>query len=98
MIARQKPGYRIIHLINLLDQDSTDWNALRTPPTPLNNLEVSIADMPPTERALLIRPGGAAALPVPFVAQPDANTITLRLPQVQAWAMLICVLGEPSHS
>jgi dextranase len=68
VVARQKPGYRIIHLINLLDQDSTDWNALRTPPTPLNNLEVSIAGMPPIERALLITPGGSSAQPVQLVA------------------------------
>lgn len=96
-ITRQKPGYRIIHLINLLDQATTDWNALRTPPTALNDLEVLIADMPSTQRVLLVTPDQACAQPVQLVAQHDDNTLKLCVPHVEAWAMLICVL-EPLNS
>src|SRR5262249_23413817 len=36
--ARRKPGYHVIHLINLVDQDDIAWNAPRTPPAPLGEL------------------------------------------------------------
>ncbi|MEO7913652.1 MAG: glycoside hydrolase family 66 protein [Roseiflexaceae bacterium] len=92
VIARQKPGYRIIHLINLIDQDTTDWNALRTPPTLLSNLGVSIADMPPTQQILLVTPEAASARPLQLLAKHDNTALKLCVPNVQTWAMLICVL------
>jgi dextranase len=92
LIARQKPGYRIIHLINLTDQDTTAWNALRTPPTPLSDLEVSIDDMPPTQQILLITPDRPSARSLQLLARHDGTTLKVCVPNVQAWAMLIYVL------
>jgi dextranase len=37
-IATRKPGYLVVHLINLTDQTDTSWNARRTPPETLNDL------------------------------------------------------------
>jgi len=58
----------------------------------LSDLEVSITDMPATQRVLLVTPDGASAWPVQLVAKHTANALKLCVPHVQAWAMLMCVL------
>lgn len=92
-ITRQKPGYRIIHLINLIDQDSTDWNALRTPPTPLPALELTLADIPPTQHALLLTPDTALGRPTPLTINGEGRSIRLQVPGLYVWGMVVCSVG-----
>jgi dextranase len=88
VIARQRPGYRIISLINLADQPTAEWNALRTPPQQLRELRLGVAGAP-AQRALAITPdargGQATALEW---SQADGH-MQIKLPTLDKWTIVL---------
>src|SRR5262249_33401666 len=89
--ARRKPGYHVIHLINLVDQDDIAWNAPRTPPAPLGELELTIEHLPPTDRVLLLRPDAALGRPIGLAAPRHGDVLHVTLPRLHVWAILVLV-------
>ncbi len=93
-IQRRKPGYRIMHLLNLTDQSDITWNALRTPPTQITDFEVRLGDLPPVQDVLAVSPDTRMGRPVPVQWRQENGLLYARLPQLHVWTVLICRLQE----
>jgi dextranase len=89
-IARRKPGYRIIHLINLADQADDAWNAPRTPPEPRRQIELSFQNMPAIRSALALTPDARLGRPSPLAVSQEDDTTRLGPIELDVWAVVIC--------
>jgi len=89
-IARRKPGYRIIHLINLADQADVAWNAPRTPPEPLRQIELSLRNMPAIRSALLLAPDAHLGRPSPLAVSQEDDITRLGPFDLDVWAVIVC--------
>ncbi len=90
-LARHRPGYRVVHLINLLDQAGVEWNAPRTPPQPRTDLTVTV-DLPaPARAAYWLTPDAALGRPQPLPVEGGA-TARVRIPALDTWGALVFVL------
>lgn len=93
-IQRHKPGYCMVHLINLADQSDVLWNALRTPPRPTTALEVRVRGVPPVQEVLAASPDADMGRPVPVEWWQEEGTgegsvLYARLPSIHIWSVLI---------
>jgi dextranase len=88
-IGRQRPGYRMINLVNLRGQSTAEWNALRTPPTTARDLELVVDGLPPIRRALTLTPdaGHGRATPVEFGQ--DGVHVRVWLPSLTIWTLVL---------
>lgn len=91
MVARHKPGSHIVHLINLTGQDDVTWNALRTPPAPLENLELTIEGLPPLSRVLLLTPDANNGRPQPLGWTQEAGRVHVRVSRLSVWDVVVLV-------
>ena len=91
-ITRRAPGLHLVHLLNLTDQADVAWNALRTPPETLPDLDVSIDGLPPVRQVVLLAPGAATGKPLPITWRQEAGNLQFSLPQLSVWAVVACVL------
>ena len=89
-VLRRSPLFRIVHLVNLADQDSITWNALRTPPGTIADREVKVAGLPTLKQVLVLTPDEPRAVS-PAWSQ-EGDVVRLRLPQLNVWTTLLCVL------
>lgn len=89
-IRRGSDRHRIIHLVNLVDQDSIAWNALRTPPSTIRDREVEVAGLPTVKQVLVLTPDELQALS-PMWSQ-EGGVVRLRLPRLDVWTTVLCVL------
>jgi dextranase len=93
-IARQKPGFRIVHLVNLVDQDDLAWNTPRTAPRPTGDLMLGIADLPALTQCLLITADANLGRPQPLAAARANGATNLALPPIQVWSTIIIRLAQ----
>lgn len=93
-ITRARPGYRVVHLVNLADQADDEWNALRTPPTPREALALSLEGVPPLSRALLLAPDAAEGRAQPLLFAQNGAHVTATIPRLAVWALVVCVLAD----
>ncbi len=93
-IARTRPGYRVLNLINLADQADTEWNALRTPPTPRGPLTITLADVPALSRVLLLTPDAEQGHAVPLAYEQQGAQLHFVVPEVLVWAVVVGVLTD----
>jgi dextranase len=91
-VLRRSSLYRIVHLVNLAGQESIDWNALRTSPSALANREMKIHDVPPVAQVLVLTPEEPRAV-YPQWSQ-EGDVVTLQLPRLTVWAVVVCVLED----
>jgi dextranase len=89
-IPRRKPGYRIIHLINLADQADDAWNALRTPPQPLRQIELSLQSLPAIRSALVLTPDAHLGRSAPLAVSQEDHITRLGPIDLHVWAVIIC--------
>jgi dextranase len=89
--TRRKTGFHIVHLINLTNQDDVAWNALRTPPEPLHDIELTINGLPPLRQVLLLTPDLQYGRPLSVAWKQEASRVRVDLPQLSVWAMVVCV-------
>jgi dextranase len=95
-VARHKSGYGIVHLINLADQADTRWNAVRTPVTTRNELEVTVHAVPAVSRVLLLSPDTNQGRPVAVPWTQAGGMLTVRVPRLAIWTVLLLVpAGAP---
>jgi dextranase len=94
VMTTRKPGYRIVHLINLTNQRDIAWNALRTPPEPLHNVELSIHGIPPVRQALLLTPDAHLGRPQPLTPMQHGDQLQLRVLHLPVWAIVVCTLQQ----
>ncbi len=95
-IARRRPGYRVVHLVNLSDQDTTDWNALRTPPAPRGPLALRLGGVPPLRELLLLTPDAEHGRPIALDFQQLGTEIEATIAELAVWAVVVCVLHSQS--
>lgn len=88
-VTRRKSGYHIVHLINLTGQSDLAWNALRTPPEPLQNVELAIEGLPPVTKVLFLSPDAHNGKPLPVTWIQEASQLTVRVPQLSVWAAVV---------
>lgn len=93
-IVRHKPGFHVVHLINLTNQADVAWNALRTSPKPLEDLDLTISGLPPVSRALLLTPDANTGRPLPTAWRQQTDQVHLCVPQLNVWAVVVCVLEK----
>jgi dextranase len=93
-ITRRKPGFHLVHLINLTNQADVAWNALRTPPEPLPGIELTIDGLPPVRQILLLTPDTNKGRPIPLTWGRQAGRVHVRVPGLSAWAVVACVLED----
>ncbi len=91
-IPRARPGYRILHLINLSDQADIAWNEPRTAPRLREDFDLVVSDLPHVKEVLLLAPEAAAALPLRWSQEGDR--VHLRLPRCYVWAVVVYVLAD----
>jgi dextranase len=89
--TRRKTGLHIVHLINLSNQDDVAWNALRTPPEPLHDIELTIDGLPPLRQVLLLTPDAHYGRPLPVTWVQEASRVQVEIPQLSVWALVVCV-------
>ncbi|MEP6776587.1 MAG: glycoside hydrolase family 66 protein, partial [Chloroflexota bacterium] len=89
-VLRRSPLYRIVHLVNLADQDSITWNALRTPPGTIADREVQIAGLPAVKQLWVLTPDEPQAVS-PLWSQ-EGGVVRVRVPRLKVWTTLLCVL------
>lgn len=91
-ITTQKPGYRLVHLINLAQQHDIAWNALRTPAEPLENVMLSLQGVPEIRQVLLLSPHVQHGQPVPIPASYVDHRLKIEVPLLRVWTIVVCVL------
>jgi dextranase len=94
-LARRKPGYHLVHLINLADQTGTHWNALRTPAAGLGDLELAVSDLPAVRRVLLISPDANQGRPLAVPWTQAGGMLTVRVPRLVVWTVVVMMLASP---
>lgn len=94
IIPRCKPDYRIVHLINLVDQDDTNWNSLRTPPKTLYNLNLRIRDLPPLLNIYVLDPDSISGRPTLLEASYTDGNMNLTIAELRTWKTVICIVAE----
>jgi dextranase len=94
-IMRHKPGYCLVHLINLADQRDTQWNAVRTPAMARTDLELVVSDVPAVSRVLLLSPDTNQGRPVAVPWTQSGGRLTVRVARLAVWTVvLIALAGE----
>ncbi len=97
LIARYRPGYRIVHLINLADQSEVAWNAPRTPPDPLSNITLALDGLPPIRQAMLLTPDAHRGKPLPVQYNTQGHTTYIHIPRLDIWSVVACACeGDPA--
>lgn len=93
-IVRRKPGYWIVHLLNLVGQDNIAWNALRTPPEIIRDIDIilSLDNLPPVREVLVASPDADMGRPVPVEWSQSGEQLHIHVPQLCVWSTIICVL------
>lgn len=97
---RHKPGYHVVHLLNLAEQRDILWNALRTPPRQITDLEVRLRGLPPVQDVLAVSPDAHMGRPISVRwRQQDGEgegngggLLYAHLPPLHVWTVLICKL------
>lgn len=92
IILTRKPGYLMVHLLNLFDQRDIKWNALRTAPSQLSDLEVQLGGLPPVREVLAASPDIDMGRLVPVRWRQQNGQLYAHLPQLHIWTVLICPL------
>ncbi len=93
-VVTARPGFRMVHLINLTDQDSIAWNAPHVPPWPLNDLCLRLGGLPPVRRAWLISPDVALGRPVPVIPVQRDGHWWASTPTLHVWSLLLCEVDD----
>jgi dextranase len=93
-IVTRKPGYLMVHLINVTDQSNTAWNALRTPVQTMNDLTLTIASQDYLQRAHLISPDHGHSHPTTIEGRHESGIWTLNIPSLTVWSILIFTLDD----
>jgi dextranase len=89
VITRRKPGYQVIHLINLADQTDTRWNAPRTPPATREEIDLVIRGLPDARKALLLSPDQENGRAIPASATRRGDDLLVRVPRLDVWTTLV---------
>ena len=97
MIGTRKPGWRLIHLINLTNQDDTRWNAPRQPLMDQRNLALTITRLPPIVRAFAFSPDRSGGRPQPLGVTGSSNHVDVIVPTLSVWTVLALEVDDPSH-
>ncbi len=97
-VAAARPGYRMVHFINLTNQDSIAWNAPHVPPRALSDLTLRLGGMPPVRRAWLISPDAEFGRPVPVTPDRRDGHWSVHIPALRVWSLLLFEVedGTPS--
>ncbi len=100
-VTRQKPGYRIAHLINLLDQSDVAWNAPHTPSKSFDNIELALTLEgsqrtvgEPVREVLYLSPDSNYGRPTRMEWLQQGDQLRVRVPQLHVWGVIVCVLRE----
>jgi dextranase len=90
-IVRTGDGFDTVSLINFIGIDGSDWNApTNVPPTPLNDLPVSIQVSRPVRDVWAASPDDAAAMnaeSIPFTV--ENGVLQFRLARLDYWSMIV---------
>jgi dextranase len=89
-LLHEKPGRRVMHLINLHGLEHARWNAPQAEPVPLENIEVQFQVQTPI-RAVWCASPDDGGVPQRLVAVPTADGkpyVRIRVPRLQYWTML----------
>lgn len=90
-IVRAGEGFEAINLVNFVGIDASDWNQPTTvPPTPLDNLRVSIPVEREVRRVWAASPDGADTMEpheLPFTVADGVLSVTL--PRLNYWSMIV---------
>lgn len=93
-IGRENERHQALHLINLTDLDSADWNAPRTAgpgaPGP-QRLTLQVPERP--ERVYLLSADGPGLAPRELAFDYAAGELSLTLPRLEYWSTLVMVRG-----
>ncbi len=95
-IIRQSPGRTAINLVNLLGIKKPNW-AVRalTSPTPLSNFILTYSDAPGQAAHIwLASPDSADLALQPLDFNQDGSTITLTVPSLNYWGMILIEWSE----
>jgi dextranase len=93
-IATRKPGYRVIHLINLSDQVDTAWNTLRTPPSGSMGLTLAIAGMPAIRKALLLTPDAENGRPRRTEVRCEGGGWRVPIALLNVWSVVVIEVDD----
>lgn len=93
-IGTRTAGYRVLHLINLTDQQDAAWNAPRTPPQPLDDLELVLHGLLEVRRAWLVTPDADLGRPRPLTVRRRGDRLVVRVPRLHVWAIVVCALHD----
>ncbi|HEX8221325.1 MAG TPA: glycoside hydrolase family 66 protein, partial [Chloroflexia bacterium] len=93
-IARRGPGVCLVHLLNLSNQADVAWNALRTPPLTLHDVNLSIGGLPPVRQVLLLSPDANTGKPLPLAWRQHSGRLFVSLPQLSVWSVVACIFEE----
>lgn len=89
-ILKEKPGRRVLHLINLVGQENARWNELKAEPLPIDGLTVTFMKYAPIRAAWYASPDDGGQ-PQPLTIEPDTTGrpfVHLRLPRLHVWGMV----------
>ncbi|HWI51844.1 MAG TPA: glycoside hydrolase family 66 protein, partial [Symbiobacteriaceae bacterium] len=89
-ILKEKPGRRVLHLINLSNQASALWNELKAAPAPVDGMTVTFMQYAPVRAAWYASPDdGGAPQRLEVLPDPEGKPfVHLRLPRLQTWGMV----------
>ncbi|RME44158.1 MAG: hypothetical protein D6791_13795 [Chloroflexi bacterium] len=89
VIGQQKPGYQVIHLINLLGLTDGEWACPKPAPTSRRGLLARYETATRVERVCLASPDydGGRWAELPFTQQ--GNVLRFVVPELHVWDMLI---------
>jgi dextranase len=93
-ITRRKLQCHIVHLINLTDQSDVEWNALRTPPGALENLELTVDGLPLVTKVLLLTPDAHSGKPLAVNWTQETDQVKVRVPKLSVWSVVVFLHEE----
>lgn len=85
-IARRKPGWLVVHLINLADQADTRWNALRAPAQPLDRLAIQLPW--DAREVLVMSPDVELGRPHKTTPVRHEGHLAVEIAQLRTWAVV----------
>ncbi|MGA7732220.1 MAG: glycoside hydrolase family 66 protein [Chloroflexia bacterium] len=91
VITRSKPGYRVVHLINLTGQHDVLWNAPHSTTELIDSIELRIEDLPPVKKVLFLAPERQRALALEWTQR--ERSVQVQLPYCDVWAVVVYVLA-----
>jgi hypothetical protein len=90
VIAREKPGLWVLHLINLTGLAHDRWNSAQPEPAPVQGIELILAQFSPIKAVWCASPDDGGE-PRPLAFEPTADGkpyVRIAVPELRLWTMV----------